>query len=143
MISCIKPLRPLNSMCVFCEIIKGNIPSSKVYEDDRVLAILDLSQTTKGHTLVMPKKHYEDLSAIPSDELMDLMSKVQMIAKHLEKVLNAKGYNILINKGEVAGQTMMHLHVHIIPRYSEDDTIKIEFSENKFDLNSLSKKVKL
>ena len=129
-------------MCVFCEIVKGNIPSNKIYEDDKVLAILDLAQTTKGHTLVMPKKHYENLDKIPPDEFMDLMKKVQMIAKHLEEKLDFNAYNILINKGEIAGQTMMHLHVHIIPRYFQDDPIKIEFSENEYDLTELSNKAR-
>ena len=129
-------------MCVFCKIIEGEIPSNKVYEDEKVLAILDLAQTTMGHTLVMPKTHYQDLDEITSDELKELMAKVQMIAKHLEEKLGFSAYNILINKGEIAGQTMMHLHIHIIPRYTINDTIKIEFSENQYDLQELSKKVK-
>ena len=121
-------------MCIFCKIIDNEIPSSKVYEDEKILAILDISQTTKGHTLVMPKKHYTNITEIPSDELAYLMTKVQEIAKNLVNKLDAKGFNILINTNECAGQTVMHLHIHIIPRYSENDTIKIEFSENKFDL---------
>ena len=66
-------------MCVFCEIIKGNIPSAKVYEDDKTLAILDISQTTKGHTLVLPKQHYANLLEIPAEELSELIVKVQKI----------------------------------------------------------------
>ena len=107
-------------MCVFCEIINGNIPSSKVYEDDDVLAILDLSQTTKGHTLVMPKKHYQNILEIPQDELAKLFVKVQKIAKRVTTNLGANGFNILVNTNEVAGQSVMHLHVHIIPRYDEN-----------------------
>lgn len=129
-------------MCVFCEIIKGNIPSNKVYEDDTVLAILDLSQTTKGHTLVMPKKHYANFAEIDEEALADLMVKAQRIAKKVVKALNAKGFNILINTNECAGQSVMHLHVHIIPRYDESDTVKIEFKENSFDLEALAKTIK-
>jgi len=128
-------------MCVFCEIIKGNIPSSKVYEDDEVLAILDLSQTTKGHCLVMPKKHYENFLEMPQDEYASLMAKVQKIAKIIIEKLQAKGVNILINTNEVAGQTVMHTHVHIIPRYDESDTVKFEFSENKLELNEVLKEI--
>ena len=82
-------------MCIFCKIIANEIPSSKVYEDENVLAILDLSQTTKGHTIVMPKKHYANILEIPGDELAYLIQKVQEIAKNLINKLNAKGFNII------------------------------------------------
>lgn len=124
-------------MCVFCEIIAGNIPGKKVYEDDDVLAILDISQTTKGHTLVMPKKHYDNFLQMPEDEYANLMKKVQMIAKKTTKNLDAKGVNILINTNEVAGQSVMHTHVHIIPRYDENDTVSFTFKENKLDLDEV------
>ncbi|MBQ1289007.1 MAG: HIT domain-containing protein, partial [Erysipelotrichaceae bacterium] len=84
-------------MCVFCEIIKGNIPSAKVYEDDKTLAILDISQTTKGHTLVLPKQHYENLLEIPAEELAELIVKVQKIAANNVAKLGAKGFNLLVN----------------------------------------------
>ena len=128
-------------MCVFCEIVKGNIPSSKVYEDDNYLAILDLSQTTLGHTLVMPKKHYDNFLEMDSKEAGELMSAVNTVAKKVVKNLGASGCNILNNTNEVAGQTVMHTHVHIIPRYSKDDSIKIDFSENKYDLNEVLNKI--
>lgn len=128
-------------MCVFCEIVKGNIPSSKVYEDDSYLAILDLSQTTLGHTLVMPKKHYDNFLQMNSKEAGELMAVVNTVANKVVKKLGASGCNILNNTNEVAGQTVMHTHVHIIPRYSKDDSIKFEFSENKYDLNEVLKKI--
>ncbi len=128
-------------MCVFCKIINKEIPSSIVYEDADVLAILDLAQTTLGHTLVMPKKHYANILEIPDDELAHLMSIVKMLAKRISDKLGAKGFNLLVNTNEVAGQTVMHLHVHIIPRYDENDTIKIEFTENKLDLNEIANKI--
>ena len=124
-------------MCVFCEIVKGNIPSKKVYEDDDYLAILDISQTTKGHTLVMPKKHYENILEMPSNEAGKLMEISQCLANKIVKNLNAKGCNILNNTNAVAGQSVMHTHIHIIPRYDENDSIKIEFKENKFDLDEI------
>ena len=128
-------------MCIFCKIINKEIPSSIVYEDADVLAILDLAQTTLGHTLVMPKKHYANILEIPDDELAHLMSIVKMLAKRISDKLGAKGFNLLVNTNEVAGQTVMHLHVHIIPRYDENDTIKIEFTENKLDLNEIANKI--
>ena len=129
-------------MCVFCEIIKGNIPSSKIYEDDDHLAILDISQTTYGHTLVMPKKHYENILKMPENEVKKLMAIVQKLAKEITSKLNAKGIIILINTNEVAGQTVMHTHVHLIPRYCDDDTVSFNFKENQFDLNEIVKKIK-
>lgn len=124
-------------MCIFCDIIKGKIPCSTVYEDADTLAILDISQTTRGHTLVMPKKHYENFLQMPVDEFANLMLRVQLVSQKIMKSLNAAGTNTLINTNEVSGQTVMHTHVHIIPRYSKSDTIKIEFTENKFDLDEV------
>ena len=128
-------------MCIFCEIIRGNIPSAKVYEDDDTLAILDLSQTTKGHTLVMPKKHYDNFLAMPNDEYQALMGKVQNIAEKAVKNLEANGCNVLINTNEAAGQTIMHTHVHIIPRYDTNDTVTFSFKENKLDLEEVLKEI--
>lgn len=128
-------------MCVFCDIIDGKIPSKIVYQDDDVLAILDISQTTKGHTLVIPKKHYANVLEMPKDEFSNLISKVQVLANKIVNNLNANGCNILINTNEIAGQTVMHAHVHIIPRYNDSDTIKFEFKENKFDLDEILKQI--
>ncbi|MBR2578371.1 MAG: HIT family protein [Erysipelotrichaceae bacterium] len=128
-------------MCVFCEIIKGNIPSAKVYEDDDFLAILDISQTTCGHTLVMPKKHYDNYLEMPKEEAGKLMELVNVLANRILSKLEAKGCNILINTNEVAGQSVMHTHVHIIPRYSKDDTVSFTFSENRYDLEEVLRKI--
>ncbi len=128
-------------MCVFCDIIAGNIPGKKVYEDEQVLAILDISQTTRGHTLVMPKKHYDNFLEMPNEEYGQLMEKVQLLSKKLMKNLEAPGCNILINTNEVAGQSVMHTHVHIIPRYELGDSIKLLFTENKFDLDKILEKI--
>ena len=102
---------------VFCRIIDGEIPSTKVYEDDDVLAILDISQTTKGHTLVIPKKHYDNFLACPLETMEKGMAIAQRIGQAEMGVLGAKGVNILTNVGEVAGQSVNHFHVHVIPRY--------------------------
>lgn len=126
-------------MCIFCKIINKEIPSSTIYEDDKVIAFLDLSQTTKGHTLVVPKKHYENILECDEETLAHLIKVTQKLAKHITQKLDAKGVNILNNCNEVAGQTVMHLHFHIIPRYSENDAIQIEFHESKKqDLEALA-----
>ena len=121
-------------MCVFCKIIDGSIPSKKVYEDDYVLAILDISQATVGHTLVMPKKHYANVLEIPADTYTKVMLKAKEIAEKLDKKLKPKGINILNNCGEVAGQTVMHYHVHVLPRYN-DEELKIEFTDHSSVVN--------
>lgn len=128
-------------MCVFCKIVEGIIPSYKIYEDDMLIAILDISQTTMGHTLVIPKKHYDNILDAPDDVLMHLSIVVRDLAKKITKNLNAKGVNILNNTNEVAGQTVNHLHVHVIPRYSKDDSIKIEMHNNDFNLQDIFDKI--
>ena len=128
-------------MCIFCSIIEGNIPSRKVYEDEDVLAILDISQTTFGHTLVMPRKHYDNFLDMPKAEFANLMAVTQSLARKITENLNASGCNILINTNAVAGQSVMHAHVHIIPRYDDNDTVSFSFSENSFDLDEVLKKI--
>ncbi len=102
---------------VFCKIIDGEIPSTKVYEDDDVLAILDISQVTKGHTLVMPKKHYDNFLSCSQETMHKVFDVAQRIGQAEMQVLGAKGVNILTNVGESAGQSVPHFHVHVIPRY--------------------------
>ena len=116
-------------MCVFCKIVDGSIPSNKVYEDDEVLAILDLSQAQKGHTLVMPKKHFDTFLDADTNTVKHVFEVTQQLAKKIKTNLNADGVNVLSNTNEAAGQTVMHMHVHIIPRYKNDD-LKIEFVDH-------------
>lgn len=105
---------------VFCMIIRGEIPSTKVYEDADVLAILDISQATRGHTLVMPKMHYRDILHCPSEVLHRVYDVAQKIGQAAVVNLGASGVNILTNCGESAGQSVKHFHVHVIPRYDHD-----------------------
>ena len=128
-------------MCVFCDIIKGDIPSYKVYEDDNYLAILDISQATLGHTLVMPKKHYDTILDMEDEKAGELMSVADKVAKKIITNLNATGCNMIINTGEVAGQSVKHVHLHIVPRYTESDSIKIEVKENKFNLDEVLNRI--
>lgn len=117
--------------CIFCKIIKGEIPSTKVYEDDDILAFLDISQTTPGHTLVVPKKHVKDIFAYDEKLAAKVFSKLPMLARAIKESDPAiKGINILNNNGEVAYQSVFHSHIHIIPRYSENDTFSISFTDN-------------
>ncbi|WP_156323988.1 HIT family protein [Bacillus sp. JCM 19034] len=107
--------------CIFCKIVNGEIPSSKVYEDEHVYAFLDISQVTKGHTLVIPKAHYQDIYELPSEVASQLFSAVPKIANGLKAALNPIGMNMINNNGEKAGQTVFHYHIHLIPRYGKGD----------------------
>ncbi len=120
--------------CIFCKIINKEIPSKIVYEDELVLAILDLSQATYGHTLVMPKKHYENIYEIDDKTLAHLINVVKMLAIKIKNKLNASGINILNNNETAAGQSVMHLHFHIIPRYDNDDLL-IKFIDHNKDIS--------
>lgn len=118
-------------MCIFCMIANHEINSSIIYEDEQVVAFLDLSQVTKGHTLVVPKKHYENVLECDPETLGHVIKVTQMLSKRIMERTHAKGVNILNNCNEVAGQSVMHMHFHIIPRYSESDAIEIKFNESE------------
>lgn len=107
--------------CLFCKIIKGEVPSLKIYENDKVLAFMDIYYVGKGHTLVIPKKHSENIFDIEKEDLSDTMEVVRKISKAVKKGVNADGINIHINNGSDAGQVIPHIHIHIIPRFKKDD----------------------
>lgn len=120
---------------IFCKIIDGEIPCYKLYEDEDVLAFLDISQVTKGHTLVVSKKHFENFLSTPQEEMHKVMDVAQRIGQVEIKLLGAKGVNILTNCYEAAGQSVMHFHVHVIPRYEEDKGFEITMKNNAEGLN--------
>ena len=124
--------------CIFCKIIAGEIPSSKVYEDDRVVAFLDISQVTPGHTLVVPKQHFRNLLEMDADSASQLFARVPDIARKVMKATGAKGMNILNNNEEIAGQTVFHTHVHLAPRYDETDGLQISFEAHEPDFPALA-----
>ena len=106
--------------CVFCKIVNGGIPSSKVYEDKNSLAFLDINPLNKGHTLVIPKKHYETIADIPESEVAELMKVVKKVGIAAQKAVGAQGLNITQNNGKAAEQFVPHIHFHLIPRFDED-----------------------
>lgn len=109
------------SDCIFCKIINGNIPSAKVYEDEHVIAFLDISQVTKGHTLVIPKVHKENVFELNEEIAANVFKAVPKIANGIKSAYNPIGLNVLQNNGESAGQSVFHFHMHLIPRYGEGD----------------------
>ena len=115
--------------CIFCKIIKGEIPSYKIYEDDKILAFLDINPTSPGHTLVIPKEHTCDLFSISNEELFYLMEKTRDIANLISDKLNAKGTTIAQNNG--IAQEVKHFHVHIIPKYEKKYSIDVKEAHKK------------
>ncbi len=128
---------------VFCKIVDGEIPCYKLYEDNDVLAFLDISQVSKGHTLVISKKHYDNFLSISQEEMHKVMDVAQRIGQVSVKYLGAKGVNILTNCYEAAGQTVMHFHVHVIPRYDGNEGFILEMKNNADGLNlpSIAKQI--
>jgi len=110
--------------CIFCKIIQGEIASYKVYEDDKVLAFLDIQPVNPGHILVVPKEHYENLISTPDELAGRLIIVAKEIAKAMQAALAAPGVNFGINNGTAAGQVVAHTHIHIIPRF-KNDTLRL------------------
>ncbi|USK71056.1 HIT family protein [Peribacillus asahii] len=109
------------SDCIFCKIIKGDIPSTKVFENEHVVAFLDISQVTKGHTLVIPKVHKENVFELTPEIAKEIFAVVPEISRAIKQEFNPLGLNLVNNNGEAAGQSVFHYHMHIIPRYGEGD----------------------
>jgi histidine triad (HIT) family protein len=109
--------------CIFCKIIAGRIPCYKVYENQSVLAFLDIGPVSDGHTLVLPKGHYERLDQCPAQILAGIMDAIGPIAKSITAATNTTAYNVLCNNGSQAGQVVKHLHFHIIPRRENDKVL--------------------
>ena len=108
------------SDCIFCKIANGEIPSNTIYENEDFRVILDNGPATKGHALVLPKKHYADLFEIPDDVLAGAVQTGKIVASMLKDKLGCDGVNFVQNNGAAAGQTVMHYHLHVIPRYEND-----------------------
>ena len=117
--------------CIFCKIIRNEIPSTTIYEDDDIKAFFDISQVTPGHTLVVPKKHVKDIFAYDEDLAERVFKKVPMIARAIkESNPDIIGMNICQNNGEIAYQSVMHSHIHLVPRYSKDDDFSMHWGDN-------------
>lgn len=129
--------------CIFCKIANKEIPGKYVYEDDVCVAFLDLSQVTTGHTLVVPKAHVKNILEADPKLSSHLFEVVTMLSQKITKNLGAKGCNILSNANEVAGQTVMHYHIHIIPRYEECEGFNMTFKDNsgKVNLDEIQAKI--
>jgi histidine triad (HIT) family protein len=132
----------MKNNCVFCAIAAGEIPSFKVYEDDLVLAMLDIGPFSFGHTLVIPKVHSEGLLDTDDATLAAVVSRVKKVAAHLKAALPCDGFNILQNNGEAAGQTVKHLHFHIVPRRAGDALAFVNSKGETDELAALAERLR-
>ena len=130
--------------CIFCKIVNGEIPCYRVYEDEFVLAFLDINPVSAGHTLVIPKKHYENIYDISEEDLICVTMVTKNLAKKYKQLFEADGITIHQANEKAGGQIIFHYHMHIVPRYSNDG-LKLWFhrdSDKKIDLEKTYKKIK-
>ena len=129
--------------CLFCKIIKGEIPSYKIYEDEFTFAFLDIAKDFEGHTLVIPKKHVDNILDADIETLKHVMNTVQKISNHYIQNCGYEGVNLLNNNNEAAEQSVMHLHIHIIPRRKNDGLRVLPHEFQEMDLMSVVNKLKM
>lgn len=128
--------------CIFCKILAGEIPSTAVYEDDDFKAILDVNPAARGHVIILPKNHAANIYELPDEDASKIMVVAKKIATAIEKAYHCDGVNILQDNGEAAGQTVFHLHVHVIPRF-KGDTVNIGWKQGDMpeDLDAICKEI--
>lgn len=133
--------------CIFCKIVNQEIPSYSVFEDDKVYAFLDITQVTKGHTLLVPKEHVTDIFEYEPTLAGEVFARVPMVARALENAFpEMDGLNIINNNRELAYQSVFHSHIHLIPRYEKTDDFSIHFGNNQGsysseDMQEIAKKI--
>ncbi len=116
--------------CIFCKIANGEIPSATLYEDEDFRVILDVNPASKGHALILPKKHADNLYALSEESAAKVLVLAKNMAEKMEKALDCDGLNLVQNNGEIAGQTVFHFHMHLIPRY-KGDNVKVGWKPGK------------
>jgi histidine triad (HIT) family protein len=113
--------------CIFCKIVAGELPATKIDEDERTITFMDINPGTRGHALVIPKEHSKDLLEIEPDDLAAVAQAAQRLAKRIPEALGADGVNLINSCGSAAWQTVFHFHLHVIPRYS-NDTVRLPWT---------------
>lgn len=128
--------------CLFCKIIAGEIPSTAVYEDEDFKAILDVNPAARGHVIIIPKKHASNIYELEDEDAAKVFPIAKKIASALQKTYGCDGVNVLQNNGEAAGQTVFHLHVHVVPRYYGDGVQIMWKPGDTPDLNEVAAEIK-
>ena len=124
--------------CIFCKIANGEIPSKTLYEDEQFRVILDLGPATKGHALILPKSHYKNLYELPDATAADVMKLAKKMAAQMTEKLGCDGFNLVQNNHEVAGQTVFHFHMHLVPRFIKD-TVTVTWVPGQSDNEELDR----
>ncbi|MBU0957901.1 MAG: HIT family protein [Nanoarchaeota archaeon] len=119
--------------CLFCKIIKKEIPSEIIYEDEAVVVFLDINPVNKGHALVVPKKHFETSLDLPDSILCDVIQIAKRVAMKQMKELKCGGVNYIMNNFKAAGQEVPHAHLHVIPRFDEDDLVFLQGNKSGYE----------
>jgi histidine triad (HIT) family protein len=123
--------------CIFCKVIAGEIPGQIVDSDERTVTVMDINPATRGHVVVIPREHSEDLAAVSDEDLVATMHSVRRIVQRMRDTLVPAGFNVLNNMGRVAWQSIFHFHVHVIPRY-EDDPLQLPWLPEPADPDELA-----
>ena len=123
--------------CIFCKVIAGELPGEIVDSDERTVTVMDINPATRGHVVVMPREHSQDLSTVSSDDLTATMDSVRRIVERQRETLAPAGFNVLSNMGRAAWQSIFHFHVHVIPRY-EDDPLQLPWLPQPADPGELA-----
>lgn len=132
-----------DSNCIFCKITSGEIPSHTIYEDESFKVIFDISPATKGHAIIIPKNHAKNIFELSEEDASKIFVVAKKVASALNEVLQCDGFNILQNNGKIAGQTVFHLHVHLIPRYKDDNLVlSWKQGDPAKELDEIAEKVK-
>ena len=118
--------------CIFCKIAEGKIPAAKVYEDKKTLAFLDILPANKGHCLVIPRAHSQNLVDMPDEDLIAVMKTAKKVAKAMSLSFGNASFNIVMNNGKEAGQVVFHAHIHLIPRFQKD-RLRIKWSHLRYE----------
>lgn len=127
--------------CIFCKIANGEIPSTTIFENEEFKVFFDINPASKGHCLIVPKEHYDNIFDIDKEVAGRLFSLAASVAGSLKKQLNCEGMNLVQNNGEIAGQTVFHFHLHLIPRYT-GDTVNVKWAPGQADVEELAKLAK-
>ena len=122
----------VNKDCLFCRIVEGDIPAVKIYETQDILAFFDAFPAAKGHCLVIPKGHYESIDFVPDNVISSIFTLAKKIVRLQKKIFNINDVNLLQNNGREAGQTVFHMHLHIIPRF-KNDNVNLSWKENAYE----------
>ncbi|MFA5946143.1 MAG: HIT family protein [Patescibacteria group bacterium] len=128
--------------CLFCQIVSGEIPCHKIYENEKVLAFLDIFPVSKGHTLLIPKAHAQDLAASSMEDAVELMRVIHDLAPKITKAIGASGYNLGMNHGLDAGQDVLHTHLHIMPRYNGDERKFVKTHPSQEELAKVAEEIR-